>query len=350
MRVLQLAPVWETVPPPAYGGTEAVVHVLTEELVRRGVDVTLCASGDSETSARLVSFVPQSLRSAGLCQDGLPHTLLHVAMSLREAGEYDIVHSHNGPPPEVGMALSHLVSTPFLTTLHNQLAPDTRFIWNAYAGWYNTISVSQERRVPCMPRACYAGPVHNGIDVQSFPFEGEKDDYLLFIGRMTDDKAPHLAARVARKLGMPLIIAGKMAMPEEFEYYHRALEPLVDGDLVQYIGEVDARTKRHLYRHARCLLAPLQWDEPFGLVMVEAMACGTPVIAFPRGAAPEIVSHKETGMLVTDVEEMADAVKSIGAIDPHRCREVTEERFGPAALADRYMSVYQRIIQESRGD
>src|SRR5687768_1339837 len=170
MKILQLAPIWETVPPPAYGGTETVVSVLTEELVRRGHEVTLCASGDSKTEAELFSVFPTSLRPAGLGDVSLQYGLVHVAKSLREARDYDIIHNHNGPPSELGMAMSHLVDIPMLTTLHNELRGDTHFIWSNYAGWYNTISHHQSTTLPELPNAHFAGAVHNAIDVDSFPF------------------------------------------------------------------------------------------------------------------------------------------------------------------------------------
>jgi len=347
VRVLQLAPVWETVPPPAYGGTETVVHLLAEELTRRGVEVTLCASGDSVTSAKLFSVVPQSLRAADLCEDALQYGLMHAALSLRQARDYDLIHCHSGPPAEFGMALSHLVDVPMLMTLHNHLSQSERLIWSSYRGWYNTISHHQHLHSPALPLAQFAGVVHNAIDVDSFPFETEKDDYLLFMGRLVPEKGPHLAAEVARRLGSRLVIAGKVAAPEEREFFDTVMRPLIDDNVVCFVGEANGRQKRELYRKARCLLLPLLWDEPFGLVMIEAMACGTPPIVFPRGAAPEIIENGRTGFLVNDVVEMAEAVRRVREIDPSRCREAVQDRFSPAVLAERYMAIYRRILGDA---
>jgi len=344
VRILQLAPIWETVPPPAYGGTEAVVHVLTEELVRRGIDVTLCASADSTTSADLFSVFPQSLRTAGLTRDALQFSLVHAAKSLAMARDYDLVHVHTGPPGELAMALSHLVNVPMLATLHNLLDSETEFIWQHYAGWYNSISRQQLSSLPKLPRARFAGVVHNAIDIDSFPFQTEKEDFALFIGRIVPEKAPHLAIAAARKAGVRLVIAGKVAAPEEREYFESVIKPEINGCSVEFVGEADATLKRELYRRAKCLLVPLQWDEPFGLVMIEAMACGTPPIAFNRGAASEIICHRETGFLVPGLDEMIDMIDRVDQIDPVACRAAVQARFSPCALADRYLALYEKIL------
>ncbi len=342
MRILQLAPLWETVPPPAYGGTEGVVSVLCEELVRRGHDVTLCASGDSVTSAELFSIYPRSLRTAFDLEDPHPYALMHAALSLKDAASYDIIHNHIGEPV---MAMSHLVDTPMLTTMHCLVTPDTKFIWDHYEGWYNTISRSEKLTMPEVAGPKYAGVVYNGIDVASFPYQEKKDDYLLFLSRVSPDKSPHLAVEVARRLGRELVIAGKVDRnPTDVEYFNTVLEPLIDGKHVHFLGEADARQKRSLFAGAYCLLMPLCWEEPFGLVMVEAMACGTPVIAFPRGAAPEVIVDGETGFLVDDVDGMVEAALKVDTIDHARCRRHVEQNFSPESMADDYLRVYQQIL------
>jgi len=343
MKILQIAPLWETVPPPAYGGTEAVVYTLVEELVRRGHKVTLCASGDSRTSAQLSSVYHRSLRAADDLAAKPPYAWHHAVLSLRDAREYDIVHNHAGD--EV-MALAHLVpDVPMLTTMHCLITPDTKIIWDHYRGYYNTISWSERRLMPEVEGGTFAGTVYNAIDVATFPFDDEKDDYLLFLARISPEKAANLAVEVARRSGRRLIIAGKVDA-NDLLYFSTVVAPLIDGDRVVYVGEADARLKRELYRRARCLLMPIVWDEPFGLALIEAMACGTPVIAFNRGAAPEIVRHGETGFIVETVDEMADALTRLDEIDPQRCREHVAANFDAPVMAGAYLRLYANILAE----
>jgi glycosyltransferase involved in cell wall biosynthesis len=342
MRILQVAPLSVTVPPPAYGGTEAVVSVLCEDLVRRGHDVTLCASGDSITRAELFSIYPRSLRMASDIRDKLPYQLVHAALSLKEAKSFDIIHNHAG---EMVMAMSHLVNVPMLTTMHCLVTPDNKFLWDTYEGWYNTISLSEKALMPSIANKKYCGTVYNGIDVASFPYDKDKEDYLLFLSCVSPDKAPHLAVEAAKRLGRRIIVAGKVdPNGKDQEYFRTTLAPLVDGQQVQFFGEANSEQKRRLYAKACCLLMPLCWEEPFGLVMAEAMACGTPVVAFRRGAAAEVVVHGETGYLVNDVDGMVEAVLKVDRIDPARCRRHVVENFGPERMADGYLRIYQRIL------
>ena len=345
MRILQLAPIWEAVPPPAYGGTEAVVSVLCEELVRQGVDVTLCASGDSCTSARLQAVYDRSLRTADDLGDRSPYDLMHIAFSLREAqaNGYDLIHNHAGEP---AMAMSRLVDVPMLTTMHCLITPNTRFVWDGYEGSYNTISHAQLAALPAIRGGIFAGVVYNAIDVEAFPFSADKSDYLLFLSRVAPEKGTHLAIDVARRLGMRLIIAGKVDRVDR-DYFKEVVEPLVDGEQIIFVGEADATLKRKLYRSAYCLILPLCWEEPFGLVMAEAMACGTPVVAFARGAAPEVIIDGATGYLADDVPGMVEAVRKVDRIDPQRCRDHVMEHFSPPVMAERYVAVYRTILDRA---
>jgi len=341
MRILQIAPLWESVPPPAYGGTEAVVSVLTEELVRRGHDVTLCASGDSVTDAELLSIYPRSLRTAVDLADPWPYAWLHSALSLKDAHEFDIIHNHAG---ELLMAMSHLVpDVPMLSTMHCLITPDTKFIWDHYRGYYNTISQRQRQGMPPVVGGKFAGVVYNGIDVDTFPYQERKEDYILFLSRISVDKMPHLAVEVARRTGRRLIIAGKVD-PVDEHYFFSMVAPVVDGKQVQFVGEADAKLKRELYSRAYCLLLPLCWEEPFGLVVVEAMACGTPVIAFDRGSMRELIVDGETGYIVRDLDEMAEAVHRVDRLDPARCRRHVRQNFDAPVMADSYLQVYQRML------
>lgn len=340
MRILQIAPLWESVPPSTYGGTEAVVHLLVEELVKLGHDVTLVASGDSATSARLRSCYPKSLRTAPLA-DKTPYSLMHSAVALKHAASYDIVHNHGG---EEVVAMSQLVpDVPMLTTMHCMVTPDTKYIWDHYEGHYNAISRAQARHMRETAGGHFAGVVYNGIDVSSFPFQEQKNDHLLFLGRISMDKGTHLAIEVAKRTGKRLLIAGKVD-PADYNYFLAHVAPHLDGEQIVYVGEADAQRKRELYREASCVLMPILWEEPFGLVMAEAQACGTPVLVFDRGAASEIVRNGETGFVVRTLDEMTESVARVGEIDPAACRRQVADNFHAPLMARRYVDTYEEIL------
>ncbi len=337
MRIAIIAPLEMRVPPLAYGGTELLVSLLTEELVQGGHDVTLFASGDSVTGAKLVSICPSFLRESG--RDVGILTMLNVVSCLEQAEEFDIIHNHTCFE---GLTTAGLVKVPVLTTLHGGLSGDWLLLFEHYKGWYNTISHSAKSLLPAKDR--FAGVIYNAIDCASYPFNGGgRDDYLLFLSRMSQEKGPHLAIEVARRLEMRLILAGNVDSVDQ-EYFQSQVLPQVDNDLIQYVGEADQARKRELLCGARCLLASITWPEPFGLFMVEAMACGTPVVAFNRGAAPEVVCHGITGYVVETVAEMAEAVQQVHQIDPNICRRHVEENFNVSRLANDYLATYQRIL------
>lgn len=339
MKILQIAPIWERVPPPGYGGTEAVVSVLTDALVQAGHHVALRASGDSQTLAELRSVCDRSLRTAEDVPNGAAYDWLHATQAVADGRDFDIIHNHAGEPV---MALAGLVDVPMLTTMHCLIAADTQIIWKHYDGYYNTISRAQLKTMPPLKRPRYAGTVYNAIDVASFPFCEQKEDYLLCLNRVAPEKGTHLAVEVARKAGRKLIIAGKVDHVDQ-EYYEAVVKPLVDGKDVVFLGEADHRTKRELYAKATCALMPICWEEPFGLVMVEAMACGTPVIAFARGAAPEIIVDGETGFVVEDVDSMMEALEKIDTIEPLRCRQHVKAKFDVPVMLEGYLRLYREI-------
>lgn len=340
MRILQIAPLWERVPPPAYGGTEAVVSTLADGLVRAGHDVALWASGDSQTLAELHSIYPRSLRTAVEVENGAPYDWVHVAGAIEYARNFDIIHNHAG---ELVMASSRLTDVPMLSTMHCLTTRDTQFVWECYEGYYNTISHAQRAAVP-PTSGRYAGTVYNAIDVASFPFSAEKDGYLLSLNRISPEKGTHLAIEAARRSGQKLIVAGKVDRADR-DYYRDVVEPLIDGRDVVYLGEADQQMKRELYVRAKALLMPICWEEPFGLVAVEAMACGTPVLAFARGAMPELIKHRETGFLLHSLDEMVSALDELDSIDPLACRQHVEANFDTARMVQDYLDVYQTILE-----
>ncbi|MEX2237688.1 MAG: glycosyltransferase family 4 protein [Dehalococcoidia bacterium] len=339
---MQLAPLWENVPPPAYGGTEAVVHELVEGLVSAGHDVTLVATGESQTSAKQVSVYPRPLRSESHMKDKAPYEYVHAATALAEAARgYDVIHNHAGGLP---IAFSGMIQTPMLSTKHCLVEPDWEFVWRNYDGYYNTISQRAFEVLPSKLGGTYVGPVYNGINVRSFPYNVNKSDYLLFLSRIAPEKAPHLAIEAAKRTGMRIIVAGKVdPNPTDEKYFAEMVKPLIDGDQVVWFGEANGAQKRELYRDARALLLPINWEEPFGLVMVEAMACGTPVIVFERGAAPEIVTDGISGFLVQDLEGMVEAIKKLGTISPSACRMEALEKFDTSVMVESYLRVYEKI-------
>ena len=345
MRILQIAPLWERVPPPGYGGTEAVVSALADNLARAGHEVVLHASGDSLTLADLRSVYPRSLRAAAEVKDGAPYEWVHAADAIADAEGLDIIHNHAG---ESVMALAGLVDVPMLTTMHCPITPDRKIVWEHYNGYYNTISSAQLQTVPPLERPRHAGVVYNAIDVASFPFSEAKDGYLLYLSRVAPEKGTHLAIEAAHRTGRKLVIAGNVNRGDR-EYYETMVKPLVDGRHVVFLGEANHRAKKELYARAACMLMPICWEEPFGLVMVEAMACGTPVIAFARGSAPELIVDGETGFLVHDVESMAAAVGQVHRIDPSRCREHVEAHFDVPIMVRQYMDLYNVILADSAG-
>ncbi|MFQ5574542.1 MAG: glycosyltransferase family 4 protein [Terriglobia bacterium] len=339
MKIAQIAPVWERVPPAKYGGIELVVHLLTEELVDRGHDVTLFASGNSKTEAELVSVYAREQR--GLIGRAAPD-LLHVASALLKAARFDIVHNHAGYS---GVSLANFVETPVLSTLHGIFTPTNTPLFQAFAHscYYNSISDEQRRSGPVLN---YAGTVYNAIDVDSFPFSREKKDYVFLVSRMTRLKGIHVAIRVAKKAGVKLVLAGKIDPGADRVYFEEKVRPFLDHEHVVFLHEVSEGRKRKLLRDARAFLFPLQWSEPFGLVMVEAMACGTPVISFPKGAVPEVVVHGKTGFLAETEDEMVGFVQRIGDINPEDCRRHVEKRFSVSRMVDDYERLYARILEQ----
>ncbi|WP_433695505.1 glycosyltransferase family 4 protein [Paraburkholderia phenoliruptrix] len=341
MRIAQVAPLYESVPPFAYGATERVVSYLTEELVRRGHDVTLFATADSSTAARLVPICERGLWRDTAVWDTLTHHVRQLARVAHLAHEFDVVHFHGDP---LHFPLARSLPCNSLTTLHGQLLPvDHGPLFREFAA-APLVSISDDQRKP-VPSANWLATVHHGLPRDEFEFQPLPGDYLLFLGRLMPGKRPDLAVDIARRTGLPLKMAGKLH-PGEREYFAQQIEPLLERsrDFTDYLGEVGGTLRKELLRHARALLFPVEWAEPFGMVMIEAMACGTPVIAFGRGAVPEVLEHGVSGFIVDNVEEAVQAAARIGDIDRAQCRRAFEARFTATRMADDYLRVYEHLI------
>ena len=344
MKIAMLAPPWIPVPPPGYGGIEQVVELLSAELVRRGHDVTLFAAPGSESAAAIETPLenphPDEIQLAIYEAD---HVACAFAAVEAEGERFDVVHDHCG---FTAFAFADRLATPLVHTLHGPFTDETRAFYGRHAQKECVIALSDYQAAQAPDGLHVIAVIGNPLVVDDFPFRAEKEDFLLWIGRLNDDKGPQRAITAAREAGRPLVLAGPV-QPGEQEFFAREVEPLLDDDGVRYIGEVGA-DKLDLYARAAALLMPIRWPEPFGLVMIEAMACGTPVIAFPEGSAPELVIDGETGFVVDDEREMAAAVGRLDEIDPARCRDSARERFDVAAVAESYERAYELVASRSR--
>ena len=338
MRIAQRAPLAEPVPPELYGGTERVVSVLTEELVRRGHEVTLFASGDSETQARLVSVTREALRLSPEEVDPHLHLMLELGLVFERADQFDVIHSHLD---YFALPFAGLVKTPVVTTLHGRLdLPGLAAMYERYPTAH-LVSISDNQREPAA-RANWAATVYNGTDVEGFTFNEKGGEYFAFVGRICPEKNIEGAIAIARRTGVPLRIAAKID-PADAEYHESVIKPLIDGRQVEYLGELDDADKGELLGSARALLFPVDWPEPFGLAMTEAMACGTPVLALRRGSVPEVVEDGVTGFVRDTEEELADVSDQVGELSRRACRDRAERYFSVAAMTDGYEAVYRSM-------
>lgn len=343
MRLGMVAPVWVAVPPEGYGGIELVVSLLTEELVQRGHDVTLFASGGSRTKARLVSAfdVPPTDRLWEVEPDAthVGTAFGHAAAAYDEDAGFDLIHDHTD---YLGTAFAATLPTPVVHTVHFPLDEPRRSFLGRFADDVYLAAISEYQRTEC-PELPWVGMVHNAVDVEAFEVREDKDDFVLCIGRICERKGQDLAIEVARRAEVPLVLAGRVH-PKEAEFFTERVLPHLDGERVRFVGEVSNETKRDLMARARALLLPIREPEPFGLVMVEAMASGTPVVAEPLGAAPEVITDGETGFLAAGVDAMAEAIGRVAELSSQRCRERAEARFAPGALADGYEALYRDVL------
>jgi glycosyltransferase involved in cell wall biosynthesis len=339
MRIAQVAPLFESVPPKYYGGTERVVSYLTEELVHQGHEVTLFASGDSVTKAHLVGACRRSLRMDKHCVDQMAHHILMLEHVLQRAAEFDIVHFHID---YLHFPLSRREQITHVTTLHGRLdIPDLVPLYQEFRDT-PVISISNAQREP-LPWANWQATVYHGIPADLYRFRAQPGTYLAFIGRISPEKRVDRAIEIAKRVQIPLKIAAKVDRVDR-KYFKSAIEPLLRDPLVELVGEIGEEEKDEFLGNAYALLLPIDWPEPFGLVMVEAMACGTPVIAYRDGAVPEVIEAGHTGFIVKGLKDSVEAVRCVSELSRKRCREVFEQRFTAARMVHDYLQVYQRLI------
>jgi len=339
MRIAQVAPLYESVPPKYYGGTERVVSYLTEELVRQGHDVTLFASGDSETKAHLVAACRRSLRMDKHCVDRLAHHMLMLENVVQRAAEFDIVHFHTD---YLHFPLSRREQITHVTTLHGRLdLPDLVPLYQEFREM-PVISISNGQREP-LPWANWQATVYHGLPADMYQFRDKTGTYLAFLGRVSPEKRVDRAIEIAKQVGIPLKLAAKVDRVDK-DYFETVVEPLLRHPFVEFVGEIGEGEKEEFLSNAYALLFPIDWPEPFGLVIIEAMACGTPVIAYRGGAVPEVMEEGHTGFIVEGLEDAVDAVRRVPELSRKRCREVFEKRFTAARMAHDYLQVYERLI------
>ena len=332
------SPVWVRTPPKKYGGIELVVALLVDELVKQGHEVDLFATGDSNTDGELHSVYD-------LPQTPIGHSMpdsLHSSQVYQRADEYDIIHDHTGP---IGVAFASICGskTPVLSTLHGDFNIKAKFFFSHFMNsvHYNPISDFQR---DAFPELKYVNTVYNAIDLKKYKYQEKKEDFFLFVSRFTEAKAPHLAIEAAKTMGERLVMAGKIDPGVDMEYFKTQIEPYVDGDQIKFLGEVEEEQKLELFAQAKAFLFPIQWAEPFGLVMAESIACGTPVVAWRNGAAPEVIQHGQTGFIVDSMREFIEAAGKINEIDPKVCRKTAEARFSPDRMAKDYAERYETVL------
>ena len=339
MRIAQVAPLIESVPPALYGGTERVVSFLTDELVRQGHDVTLFASGDSRTRATLVPACPRALRLNAECVDTVAPHLCLLEQVAQRAGEFDVIHFHTA---HLHFPLvRRLPGVAHVTTIHGRLdLPELGPLFTEFSD-LPLVSISDAQRRP-VPGAGWVGTVHHGLPPDLLRFEPGPGEYLAFLGRISPEKRADRAIAIATACGWPLRIAAKVDAVDR-EYFERHIRPLLDHPLVQYVGEIGDAEKSAFLGGARALLFPIDWPEPFGLVMIEALACGVPVIAFAGGSVGEVIEHGVTGFVVENVEEAVEAARRVDRIDRRACREAFDRRFSVRRMASQYVQIYRRL-------
>ena len=340
MKIAQVAPLMESVPPRAYGGTERVVHYLTETLVDMGHEVTLFASGDSHTSATLVPIVDRALRLHPARPDQVIWHTLMVDRVRELSSSFDVIHFHIDT---VHLPMAVHGRVPSLTTLHGRLdLPDLVPLYRRFRR-HPLVSISDNQRTP-LPWANWLATVHHGLPLDLYCFHPEPEDYFAFVGRISPEKRCDRAIEIAIACDTPLRIAAKVDKVD-MEYFEQKIEPMLDHPLITFVGEIDDAAKDDFIGNARALLTPIDWPEPFGLVMIEAMACGTPVIAYAHGSVPELIDDGTTGFIVSSQEQAIAAARQVDLIDRRACRATFERRFSAPVMARKYVERYRELAE-----
>ena len=362
MKIAHIAPPWIAIPPKNYGGTEIVIYNLVEAEVAQGHEVTLFAPGDAKTSATLHSFFPKSLLEEGIPWQGhlKAYYHLHKAVEYIKEHEFDIVHTHLSSSADMYMfPLIAPLAIPHVTTLHSRFPFDRIQSWTGkadelYMEWapeMPMVAISESARAEVPFDLNFVGVVHHGLPMQQFvPSTKKRGDFFVWLGRFVPDKGTHLAIEAAKRAGVKIVLAGTIDrhQQESINYFAEKIKPQIDGEQVKYVGPVNMKEKISLLSRARGFLNPIEWEEPFGMVMIEAMALGCPVISFARGAAPEIIVHRKTGFLVHDVDEMVRFIPRVDEIDREKTREYVEQHFSARVMAEKYVKIYKRVIAESK--
>jgi glycosyltransferase involved in cell wall biosynthesis len=343
LRIAIVSPLQESVPPTLYGGTERIVSYLTEALVQQGHDVTLFATAESRTAARLMPMAERGLRLDPTCQDPLAHHIVMVDRVMEVAKEFDVLHFHID---YIHFPSCRLMALPTVTTLHGRLdVPDLAHVYRRFPEM-PLVSISHSQRAP-LDWANWAATVHHGLPATLYRYGEGRGGYLAFLGRVSPEKGLDHAINIARRAGMPLKIAAKIEK-KDAEYYEMQIKPMLDSPGVEFLGEISERDKGAFLGDALALLFPIKWPEPFGLVLIEAMACGTPVVAFPCGAVPEILEDGVTGRLVRDEDQAVQALQEVWRLDRLDCRLRFEQRFTADRMALDYLRVYREIASRTR--
>lgn len=361
MKIAQIAPPWFTIPPKNYGGTENVIYTLVEEQVAQGHDVTLYAPGDAKTSAKLVSFFPRSLSVSGVPWAAHLKAYYHLYKAVEDVKKrhFDIVHTHLSSSSDMYLfPLMARLGTPHVMTLHSRFPFDrVNDSWfgdadTLYLEWAQAmpmVTISEHARAEIPYQLNFAGVVYHGLSMEQFhPTRKAPQDFFVWLGRCTPEKGTHLAIEAAKAAGVRLVLAGTVDrnIPGSMRYFQEMVKPQLDQKQIRYIGPVNLKEKISLLSRARGFLNPIQWEEPFGMVMIEAMALGCPVISFPRGAAPELIEDGKSGFLVQDVDEMVSHMQHIEELDRQTVRKHVEEHFSAGVMAKNYQAVYERIIHD----